>query len=219
MPTHLLERKEPTGSLSGALSKSKRDSENPPRCCCSLYREIQRFYLQRPDKGVLAKLQREGYVEPDVGERWKIVSGDNSNIWTAERFRELFSDETLRAVYEDRGQIESLSELGADLMNLVARNQWELTHKFRDRNFSFYFGRRLVFGINLHAQTSRLCVWVPEADVIDREDDWIDCGIMNHRHEEYYSSSGCAVYPRGVEVADIEEMLAFAYVWRSGGLE
>ena len=170
-------------------------------------------------QGVLAKLQREGYVEPAVGERWKIVSGDNSNIWTAERFRELFSDETLRAVYEDRGQIESLSELGADLMNLVARNQWELTHKFRDRNFSFYFGRRLVFGINLHAQTSRLCVWVPEADVIDREDDWIDCGIMNHRHEEYYSSSGCAVYPRGVEVADIEEMLAFAYVWRSGGLE
>ena len=170
-------------------------------------------------QGVLAKLQREGYVEPAVGERWKIVSGDNSNIWTAERFRELISDERHGPVYERRGQIESLSELGAYLMNFVEEKQWELTRKFKDRNFSFYFGRRLVFGINLHAQTSRLCVWVPEADVIDRENDWIDCGIMNHRHEEYYSSSGCAVYPRGVEVADIKEMLAFAYAWRSGGLE
>ena len=170
-------------------------------------------------QGVLAKLQREGCVEPAVGERWKIVSGDDSNIWTAERFRELISDERHGAVYERRGQIESLSELGADLMNFVAKNQWELTHKFRERNFSFYFGRRLVFGINLHAQTARLCVWVPEDDVIDRENDWIDCGIMNHGHEEYYSSSGCAVYPRGIEVADIEEMLAFAYAWWSGGLE
>ena len=144
---------------------------------------------------------------------------DDGNIWTAERFRELISDEIHEAIYKRRGQIESLSELGADLMNFVEKNQLELTHKFRERNFSFYFRRRLVFGINLHAQTSRLCVWVPEADVIDREDDWIDCGIMNHRHEWYYSSSGCAVYPRGVGAADIEEMLAFAYAWWSGGLE
>lgn len=144
---------------------------------------------------------------------------DDRNIWTAERFRELISDERHEAVYKRRGQIESLSELGANLMNVVAKNQWELTYKFKDRNFSFYFGRRLVFGINLHAQISRLCVWVPEDDVIDREDDWIDCGIMNHRPERYYSSSGCAVYPRGVKVADIEEMLAFAYAWWSGGLE
>ena len=170
-------------------------------------------------RGVLAKLQREGYIEPAVGERWKIVGSDDRNIWTVERFRELISDDRHGAVYEHRGQIESLSELGADLMNFVAKNQWELTHKCTERNFSFYFGRRLVFGINLHAQTARLCVWVPEDDVIDRENDWIDCGIMNRGHEEYYSSSGCAVYPRGVEVADIEEMLAFAYAWRSGGLE
>ena len=72
-------------------------------------------------QGVLAKLQREGYVESAVGERWKIVSGDDSNIWTAERFRELISDERHGAVYERRGQIESLSELGADLMNFVAK--------------------------------------------------------------------------------------------------
>lgn len=169
-------------------------------------------------QGVLTKLQREGYVEPAVEERWKIVSSDDGNIWTAERFRELISDDRHGAVYERRGQIESLSELGADLMNCVAGNQWELTHKFTERNFSFYFGRRLVFGINLHAQTARLCVWVPEDDVIDRENDWIDCGSMSRGHEEYYSSSGCAVYPRGVEVADIAEMLAFAYAWRSGGL-
>lgn len=169
-------------------------------------------------QAVLAKLQREGYVEPIVGERWKIVS-DDSNTWTAERFRELISDEIHRAAYEQRGQIESLSKLGADLMNFVTKNQWKLTHKFRERNFGFYFGRRLVFGINLHAQISRLCVWVPEGDVIDREDDWIDCGIMNHKHEKYYTSSGCAVYSRSVEVADIEQMLAFAYALWSGGLE
>ena len=73
-------------------------------------------------QGVLAKLQREGCVEPAVGERWKIVSSDDSNIWTAERFRELISDERHKAVYKRRGQIESLSELGADLMNFVEEN-------------------------------------------------------------------------------------------------
>ena len=159
------------------------------------------------------------HLTQELGTTTETPDNDDRDIWTAERFRELISDERHGAVYERRGQIESLSELGADLMNFVAKNQWELTHKFRERNFSFYFGRRLVFGINLHAQTARLCVWVPKDDVIDRENDWIDCGIMNRGHEEYYSSSGCAVYPRSVEVADIEEMLAFAYAWRSGGLE
>lgn len=139
--------------------------------------------------------------------------------WTVERFNELLNSQEHSELYESRNQTESLSELGADLMNFVAKNQWELTYKFRERNFSFYFGRRLVFGINLHAQTSRLCVWVPEDDLIDVENDWINCGMMNHRHERYYSSSGCAVYPRGVEVADLKEMLAFAYAWWSGGLE
>ena len=168
-------------------------------------------------QGILEKLQREGYVEPAVGERWKIVSSDGSNIWTAERFRELISGERYGQTYESRGQVESLSELGADLMNFVERNQWELTHKFKERNFGFYFGRRLVFGINLHAQTSRLCIWVPESDLIDVENDWINHGQMNDRHEIYYSSSSCAVYPRDVAVADIEKMLEFAYALRSGG--
>ena len=70
-----------------------------------------------------------------------------------------------KGIYESRGQIESLSELRADLMNFVAKNQWELTHNFRERNLGFYFGCRLVFGINLHAQTSRLCIWMPKDDV------------------------------------------------------
>ena len=165
------------------------------------------------------KLQREGYIEHAVGERWKIVSGDDSNIWTAERFRELISDEKHEAVYAQRRQIESLSELGADLMNFVAQNQWELTLQFKERNFGFYFGRRLVFGINLHAQISRLCIWVPEGDVIDKENDYINRGIMNHRHEKYYSSSSCAVYPRGIGVADVKEMLEFAYTWQRGELD
>ena len=137
--------------------------------------------------------------------------------WTAESFRELISEKSgeYGAGYKKRGQIESLSKLGADLMNLVESNQWKLTYKFRDRNFSFYFRHRLVFGINLHAdEISRLCVWVPEGDLIDREEDWINCGIMNHRHEKYYSS-GCAVYSEEVEVADIEQMLTFAYTQRS----
>ena len=104
-------------------------------------------------------------------------------------------------------------------MNFVEEKQWELTPKFRERNFSFYFRRRLVFGINLHAQTPRFCVWVPKDDLIDVENDWINRGMMNHRHERYYSRGTCAVYPRGAEVADIEDMLAFAYAWWGGGLE
>ena len=159
------------------------------------------------------------HLTQELGTTTETPNNDDGNIWTAERFRELISDDRHGAVYERRGQIESLSELGADLMNFVAKNQWELTHKFTERNFSFYFGRRLVLGVNLHAQTARLCVWVPEDHVIDVENDWINAGMMRHRHEEYYVSSSCAVYPRDVEVADIEQILAFAYAWRSGGLE
>ena len=170
-------------------------------------------------QGVLAKLQREGYIEPAVGERWKIVSSDDSNIWTAERFRELISDERHEAVYERRGQIENLSELGADLMNFVAKNQWELTHKFTERNFGFYFGRRLVLELISTLKLQDFVSGCLKMIYIDVENDWINCGMMNHKHERYYSSSGCAVYPRGIEVADIEQMLAFAYAWWSGGLE
>ena len=138
--------------------------------------------------------------------------------WTAERFRELISHDKHEATYESRGQIESLSKFGADLMNFVAENQLELTHKFKERNFSFYFGRRLVFGINLHARTSRLCVWLPERDILEREEDWIDSGDMSHRHEGYYDGGRCAVYPREAGVTDIAKMLEFAYLWRSGEL-
>ena len=143
---------------------------------------------------------------------WRIDDIFAIGDWTAESFRELISDKSGKygAAYEKRGQIESLSKLGADLMNFVESNQWKLPYKFRSHYFRFYCGRRLGFGIDLYRKKkSRLCVWMPEDDVIDMEDN------MNHRHEQYYSSSGCAVYSEDVEVADIEQMLTFAYAQRS----
>ena len=171
-------------------------------------------------QGVLTKLQREGYVEPAVGECWKIVSGDDSNIWTAEKFRELISGEKYEETYISRGQIERLSELGADLMNLVDQEQWELTYKFRKLGFYFFFNRKRPFGVKLNIHLPRLCIWLPKDVFIPKENDLINIGEIDRRCEGYYDwDGGYAAYPADVEVANIEKMLAFAYTWWSGGLE
>ena len=135
------------------------------------------------------------------------------DTWTAEKFKELISEQKHKETYDSKVQIERFSELGADLMNLVDKEQWGLSYRFRKLYFAFYFRNRPIFGIHLNAFSPKLCIWLPEEIVIDREHD----GETDSRHERYSNwsdSSGFAAYPTDVEVADLESLLNFTYLYR-----
>ena len=143
---------------------------------------------------------------------------DTSDLWTTEKFKELISDQNHKETYDSKGQIERLSELGADLMNLADKEQWQLSYRFRQLYFAFYFRGSPIFGVNLQSYDPRLCVWLPEDIVIDREAD----GETDQRHERYYEwyySIGFAAYPTNVEVASLEGLLRFTYLYRTGQLD
>ena len=168
-------------------------------------------------QGILTKLQREGSVEVIRGNRWKIVSSDDSNIWTAERFRELISGEKYEKRYISKGQVGRLSELGADLMNFIGKKEWGLPYEFRKLGFYFYFkekrpyGKR-PFGVKLNIRRPRLCIWMPKNLFIAKENEFIRSGQIDRRYGKYYDlDGGYAVYPSDVEVVNIEQMLEFAY--------
>ena len=171
-------------------------------------------------QGVLAKLQREGYVEPAVGERWKIVSSDDSNIWTTEGFRKLISGERYEETYISKGQIESLSKFGADLMNLVTKEEWNLCPEFKKNGCYFFFNRKRLFGVKTSVRLPRLCIWLPEDVFIAKENDLISTGEIDRRYERYCDfDGGYARYPADVEVANIEALLEFTYLYRTGQLD
>ena len=125
--------------------------------------------------------------------------------WTVERFKELLSSQEHSELYESRNQTEKLCEFGADLMALVENKQWELTHKFKKHYFALYFGHRRVFGVSLRSRP-KLAVWLPEDILRKRNYDLYD--------DEYtYKIYGGkrAIYSESVTVADIDELLEFAY--------
>ena len=126
--------------------------------------------------------------------------------WTVERFRALLGSERYREVYESRNQTEKLCEFGTDLMNLVKRRQWELEHTFNKNYFVFKFSNRRVFGVHLH-DSKALRVWLPE-DVL------AECNNDQYTYD-YFDWSGCGVYPGDVTVANIQEVLEYAYRWHS----
>ena len=139
---------------------------------------------------------------------------DPSDLWTAKKFKELISEQEDKETYYSKVQIERFSELGADLMNLVDKEQWGLSYRFRKLYFAFYFRNRPIFGIHLNAFSPKLCIWLPEEIVINREHD----GETDSRHERYSNwsdSSGFAAYPTDVEVADLESLLNFTYLYRT----
>ena len=139
------------------------------------------------------------------------------DTWTAEKFKELISEQKHKEFYDSKGQIERLSELGADLMNLVDKEQWKLSYRFRKLYFAFYFRGKPIFGVNLQAYPPRLCVWLEEWAVVDREND----GETDQRHERYYDwveSIGFAAYPTHIEVADLKSLLNFTYLYRTDQL-
>ena len=140
------------------------------------------------------------------------------DTWTAEKFKELISEQKYKEIYYSKGQIERVSELGADLMNLVDKEQWRLSHRFRKNYFAFYFRGSPIFGIGVNTFSPRLRIWLPEEIIIDREND----EETESRHERYYDwseSSGFAAYPTSIEVADIEPLLNFTYLCRTDQLD
>ena len=143
---------------------------------------------------------------------WEVESSHDEG-WTAERFNELVSESERRACYESRNGIEKLCELGANLMALVEREQWELTHRFTKNYFAFYFRRGLVFGVHLQ-RAPHLSVWKIPKDVLARWNDDLYDGQYPCR--TYYDSNGRAGYPEHLTVEYIEKLLEFAYFYHAG---
>ena len=127
--------------------------------------------------------------------------------WTVERFNELLSSQEYSGFYESRNQTEKLSEFGVDLMDLVEQKQWELTHKFKKHYFAFYFGHRRVFGVSLRSRP-KLAVWLPEDILRKRNYVLYD---DEYTYKLYRGQRG--IYSESVTVADIDELLEFAYSW------
>ena len=127
--------------------------------------------------------------------------------WTVERFNKLLSSQEHSELYESRNQTEKLCEFGADLMALVENKQWELTHKFKQHYFALYFRHRRVFGVSLRSRP-KLAVWLPEDILRERNYDLYD---DEYTYKIYSGQRG--IYSESVTVADIDELLEFAYSW------
>ena len=130
--------------------------------------------------------------------------------WTIERFNELLSSQKYSRYYESRNQTKKLSEFGTDLVDLVEKKQWELTPQFKKYYFTFYFGRRRVFGVSLHGRP-KLAVWLPDDVLAERNN-----GLFDDQYTyTYHKSHRCGIYPEHVRIADIEKLLEFAYSWHT----
>ena len=127
--------------------------------------------------------------------------------WTVERFEELLSSQKYKEDYESRKQTEKLCKIGTDLMNLVEREQWELTYKFNKYYFNLYFKGKPIFGVNLQGSQA-LYVTLP-ADVL------AECNNDQYTYT-YRVSSKCGVYPGDVTVANIKNVLEVAYLQHAG---
>ena len=144
----------------------------------------------------------------DGEKTWEVGIIRPRERWTAERFKALASD----SEHSDSEHVEKMCELGADLMNLVQSEGWELTHEFKQVYFALYFeDKHRVFGIRLDG-LPKLDIWNLDEDILaDLNDAWFDgryaCESYRHPKE--------ALYPPHVKVENIERLLAFAYSWHA----
>ena len=146
------------------------------------------------------------------GEKTSEVETSPEEHWTAERFKALASESEYGDFYESQNQMEKLCEFGVDLMDLVQRKGWELTHKFNKYYFAFYLrGRRRVFGISLQGRP-KLAIWLPEDILAGVNDDLFD---GQSECESYHDSHGWGIYSEHVTVEDIASLLDFAYSWHA----
>ena len=164
-------------------------------------------------KRVLNEFLREASEESVEVEVSDEATEKEDEHWTAERFDALVSESEHRDFYESRNQIENLCKFGADLMALVQRDQCELTHKFNKFYFALYFRGRRVFGINLFARP-KLAIWLPADVLAKRNYDLLD----DQYAYTYHDSHSCGIYPKHVTVANIEDLLKFAYSYRVDSL-
>ena len=139
-----------------------------------------------------------------------IIDKDEKGLMTIEKFKELISQSEHKDIYESKKQIESLCQLGVDLLNFVREKDWELTLKFKKSYFAFYFKGRIVFGINLNG-FPRLFVKIQE--VIIREH--MQRLNKEHQYKIYDYWHGWVIYSEHATVADIKDVLEFAYSWHA----
>ena len=159
---------------------------------------------------VLNEFLREASEESVEVEESDESTEKEDEHWTAERFKTLVSESEYRDFYESKHQIEKLCEFGADLMVLLERKQWELTHKFNKYYFALYFRGRRVFGIDMFARP-RLLIWLPEEVLVSNVD------LFDVRYTcNYDASHKCGIFPEHATVANIEKILEFAYFYRAG---
>ena len=147
--------------------------------------------------------KRSIVLPPDIAG----MLGDIVEDWTIERFYELLSVQEYSEYYESRNQTEKLSEFGTDLIDLVEKKQWELTPQFKKYYFALYFRHRRVFGVSLRSRP-KLAVWLPEDILRERNYDLYD---DEYTYKLYGGQRG--IYSESVTVADIDELLEFAYSW------
>ena len=154
-------------------------------------------------------------------ECFEITPDTTTNTWTAEKFfKEFISGQAHEETYDSKGQIERLSELGSDLMNLVASKKWNLCPEFRRNGCYFFFNRKRLFGVKTSVRLPRLCIWLSEDVFVAKENDLMSTSEIDCRHETYRNvDGGYARYPAGVEVANIEALLEFTYLYQTSELD
>ena len=121
--------------------------------------------------------------------------------WTPERFKQLVPDK-LGEFYETQNRSLNLYQFGADLQNLIQKQNWTLTLRFGARYFVFYSGHTRVFGVNFYG-APRLAVWGTEA----MRDEFPECEY----DPTYYAAHKQWVYPRGATVEEIRHIFEFVY--------
>ena len=124
---------------------------------------------------------------------------DEVDQWTPEMFKELVPKD-IREHYDTRVGDEELYSLGADLQSLILQKHWKLERRFGRSYFVFCYGRRRVFGVNLF-RNPRLAIWGTEGDK----------SKFSKFEPTYYPSHGQWVFPRGVTVENLSDILESVY--------
>ena len=126
--------------------------------------------------------------------------------WTIARVRGLIP-ETRRPDYEKkcRGNVNEFYTQIADLLNLAAENDWELTSDFPKTYCGFYYRGNRVFGV-LPRKAPKFVVWRPKQELIQ----------LDPQYERYDRVFRYGAYSPGTTVNQLRPILAFAYRKHSG---
>ena len=120
---------------------------------------------------------------------------------TSESFKELVPKD-IREHYDIQIGNEELYQLGADLQSLIQEKKWKLELRFGRSYFVFYYGRRRVFGVNLF-RNPRLVIWGAEVDQ-PKFSKFDNKPVYYPVHQQW-------VFPRGVTVENLSDILESAY--------